>query len=184
MVYENRARRNCHPNERKWPIIWTIPWNRGTHSKERIVEYLPITDHGPLENTFVFSFPSMVKYLQFSKSRGKEGREKKLPRVRALVLLDSSMQRWVNVSCNVRISRGANPFFIYFTIGGIHRFLSIHIYLFFSYSPSNFRQTHRFKITYNRYPSASNYGRGGSKQARTSRGFHNAATLERARLRR
>lgn len=41
------------------------------------------------------------------------------------------MQRWVNVSCNVQISRGTNPFFIYFTIGGIHRFLSIHIYLFF-----------------------------------------------------
>lgn len=41
------------------------------------------------------------------------------------------MQRWVNVSCNVRISRGTNPFFIYFTIGGFTvSFLSIFIYFF------------------------------------------------------
>lgn len=69
--------------------------------------------------------------FQIERKGRKEGRRNCRESEPSTVLLDSSMQRWVNVSCNVRISRGTNPFFICFTIGGIHRFRSIHIYLFF-----------------------------------------------------
>lgn len=144
---------------------------------------LPITDPWKIRSFLPSHRWSSIRNFPNREER-KEGRRNCRESEPSIVSLDSSMQRWVNVSCNVRISRGTNPFFHILHHRGIHRFLSIHIYLFFSYSPSNFRQTHRFKITYNRYPSASNYGRGGSKQARTSRGFHNAGTLERARLRR
>lgn len=187
MVYENRARKNCHPNERKWPIIWTIPRNVVVATERtHMVERSPITlrrRSQPLENDtrFFLSAQSMVKHFQFNRDRCKNIRIGKIAENSTLAIvyriLPLEKKRTISRNSPHCISRD-EPLSIRFLIGD-----SSVLFFFFFYSHSNFDKLTDLRLSITDMPVLTNYPRGWYQWVKASRGFHNAETLERARSR-